>query len=42
MVELHDRFYSGPLKEFLRADLPFEPHIGIGFFGKGPYNPLEP
>lgn len=42
IVALHDRLYAGPLAEFLRTDLPFEPHIGIGFFGKGPYNPLEP
>lgn len=42
IVELHDRLYSGPLKEFLRTDLPFEPHVGIGFFGTGPYDPLDP
>lgn len=42
IVDLHDRLYSGPFEEFLRTDLPFEPHVGIGFFGKGPYNPLEP
>lgn len=42
VVALHDRLYSGPLREYLRTDLTFEPHIGIGFFGKGPYDPLDP
>lgn len=42
IIALHDRLYSGPLLRYLRTDLPFEPHIGIGFFGKGPYDPLDP
>lgn len=42
IVALHDQLYSGPLREHLRTDLPFEPHIGIGFFGKGAYYPLDP
>ena len=27
---LHDRLYSGPLAPFLRLDIPYTPHIGIG------------
>lgn len=42
VIRLHDRLYSGPLAGHLRADLPFEPHVGIGFFGEGPYDPLDP
>lgn len=29
IVRLHDRFYTGPLADFLRLDLPFIPHLGI-------------
>lgn len=42
VIALHDRLYTGPLETFLRTDLPYEPHIGIGFFGDGPYDPLDP
>lgn len=42
VIALHDRLYSGPLQPFLRSDLPYEPHVGIGFFGRGPYDPLDP
>ena len=42
IIALHDQLYSGPLEEYLRTDLPFEPHVGLGFFGKGPYDPLDP
>ncbi len=27
---LHDRLYTGPLRPFLRPDLPYRPHITIG------------
>jgi hypothetical protein len=30
---LHDRLYTGPLAPFLRLDIPFTPHIGIGTLG---------
>ena len=30
MVKLHDRLYSGALKGYLRLDIDFIPHIGIG------------
>lgn len=42
IVELHERLYSGPMAAFRRHDLPFEPHIAIGYFGRGPYDPLDP
>lgn len=42
IVRLHDRLYAGPMAKHRRADLPFDPHIAIGFFGLGPYDPLDP
>ena len=36
--KLHDELYSGILKPHLREDLPFIPHIGVGFFGKESYD----
>ncbi len=30
--KLHDELYGGELERFLRRDLPFVPHIGIGHF----------
>lgn len=37
LVKLHDRLYSGILKNELRLDIPFIPHIGVG----GSINPME-
>jgi 2'-5' RNA ligase len=34
VIRLHDELYSGLMKPHLREDLPFEPHIAIGYFGK--------
>jgi 2'-5' RNA ligase len=42
IITLHDQLYSGSLEKYLRTDLPFEPHIALGFFGMGPYDPLNP
>jgi hypothetical protein len=42
VVRLHDELYSGSLRGFQRLDLPFDPHIAIGFFGIGPYDFLDP
>ncbi len=28
--ELHDRLYTGPLLQFLRADIPYIPHVTVG------------
>lgn len=32
VVQLHDTLYSGPLQPYLRKDLPYTPHVTIGFF----------
>ncbi len=38
VVELHDEFYEGILRPYLREDLPFYPHIGLGLFSKEEYD----
>lgn len=38
IVELHDQLYEGILSPFLREDLPFYPHIGVGLFSKEGYD----
>lgn len=38
IINLHDEFYTGILTPFLRKDLPFIPHMGLGFFGIEAYN----
>ncbi len=30
IIKMHDKLYSGKLKENLRLDIDFVPHIGIG------------
>lgn len=42
LMDLHDRLYSGPLEGFLRTDLPLEPQVGLGHFGTGVYDALDP
>ena len=42
VVKLHDAFYEGILKPYLRQDLPFDPHIGLGFFSKEDYDLNNP
>ena len=37
-IRLHDEFYTGPLKPYLRDDLPYTPHIGLGLFSKEDYD----
>ncbi len=32
--ELHDKLYSGANHRFLREDLPYSPHVGMGHFAK--------
>ena len=32
VVELHDQFYTGILREHLRKDIEFIPHVGLGLF----------
>ena len=38
VIALHDDFYTGILEPYLRSDLPFTPHVGMGFFGKKSYD----
>jgi 2'-5' RNA ligase len=42
IIRLYDQLYTGPMAEYRREDLPFDAHIAIGFFGLGPYDPLDP
>lgn len=32
IINLHDELYTGPLAPYLRIDLPYDPHIGLGLF----------
>ena len=38
VVDLHDKLYTGILSPYLREDLPFYPHIGLGLFSKEAYD----
>jgi len=38
VVDLHDKLYKGLLSPYLRKDLPFYPHIGLGFFSGEAYD----
>ena len=40
--ELRYEIYSGILKPFLREDLPFEPHLGLGLFAGDGFDPFSP
>jgi hypothetical protein len=42
IIQLHDDLYTGPLEPYLREDLPYKPHIGIGLFVSDDYDPLNP
>jgi 2'-5' RNA ligase len=42
VVKLHQQLYTGILEPYRRKDLKFIPHIGLGFFGSGDYDPLKP
>ncbi len=37
-IALHDDLYKGPLASFLREDLPYTPHIGLGLFSAEDYD----
>jgi len=37
-IRLHDDLYTGILAPYLREDLPYLPHIGLGLFSKENYN----
>lgn len=34
VVALHDALYSGVLRPYLRTDLPYVPHVGLGLFAE--------
>ncbi len=34
IVNLHEKLYSGILAPYLQTDIPFSPHITLGYFGK--------
>ena len=38
VVGLHDKLYQGILRPYLREDLPFYPHIGLGLFSREAYD----
>lgn len=38
VVDLHDQLYQGILRPYLREDLPFYPHIGLGLFSRETYD----
>ncbi len=42
VVALHDELYTGILKPYLRKDLPYTPHVGLGFFGNEIYDFNDP
>jgi len=37
-IMLHDDLYQGILASYLRKDLPYTPHIGLGLFSKEKYD----
>ena len=37
-IDLHDQLYEGTLAPFLREDLPYTPHIGLGLFSTENYD----
>ena len=39
---LHDEMYTGMLEPFLRRDIPYQPHLGLGLFASGDYDPFQP
>ena len=42
VIELHDQLYKGPLKPYLREDIEYKPHIGLGYFGEKNYDHKDP
>lgn len=42
VIELHDKLYGGILVPYLRSDIEFIPHIGIGLFVKKRYDLRDP
>lgn len=42
LIKLHDELYTGIMAPFLRNDLPFAPHVGLGLFTQGNYSVFNP
>ena len=42
VTDLHDQLYTGIINPYLREDLPFYPHIGLGLFSKEDYDFNKP
>lgn len=42
LIDLHDELYTGVMAPFLRTDLPFIPHVGLGLFVQGNYSVINP
>jgi 2'-5' RNA ligase len=42
VIQLHDDLYTGILKPYFRKDLPYTPHIGLGYFGIEEYDFYNP
>jgi 2'-5' RNA ligase len=42
VIKLFNEMYTGILEPYFRADLPFIPHISIGYVGQGEFNVFDP
>jgi hypothetical protein len=42
MIKLYDELYTDFLTPYLRNDLPYTPHVGLGFFSKEQYDLTNP
>ncbi len=42
IVRLHDELYAGVLAPYLRTDLPYAAHVGLGLCARGSYDALDP
>ena len=42
VIQIHDRIYTGVLKPYLREELPYQPHIGLGLFTSELYDHFDP
>jgi len=41
-VQIHNELYRDMLEQYLRKDLEYIPHVGLGFFGSDEYDPFNP
>ena len=42
VIALHSDLYEGIMAPWLRTDLPYRPHVGLGYFGGRSYDPDKP